>query len=121
MVVLRVLPDFPGRCAQAGLADVTGSTGLLWMDILGARSCGLFPRGSAGPGNLATPERLDDAHRSAEGWFGIDDPLGIAERGKPCRKSLVIGKFNEIAVEGQLTSLMQSPEPVEEQAAEQPR
>ena len=65
VVVLRLLRDFPGRFAQVVLAGVTGSTGLDWMDIVGAYSCGLFPRWSAGSGNLATPERLDDAHRSA--------------------------------------------------------
>src|SRR5210317_2294728 len=63
--VMRLLRVFSDHCGQGGLAGLAEATGERWMGSTGSRSCGVFPRWSAGSWHLATPERLDDAHHPA--------------------------------------------------------
>ena len=58
---------------------------------------------------------------AAEGRFGINNPLGFAERGEPLREGVSIGQLSQIAEEGQLPCAMQIHQPVQKQAPEQPR
>lgn len=57
---------------------------------------------------------------SAEGRFGIDDPVGFAQRREMGREGVWVCQFPQITKEVQLAGLVQPHQPFEEQAPEQP-
>ncbi len=60
-------------------------------------------------------------HRPAEGRFGIDHPVGFAERGEPLREGIRSRQAGEIAKESELACTVQLEKAFQEQAPEQPR
>ncbi len=58
---------------------------------------------------------------SSEGWLGIDDPFGFAERREPRREGVRVGQFGQIAEESELACAVQSHQPLQKQAPEQSR
>ncbi len=59
--------------------------------------------------------------RPAEGRFGIDHPLGFAERGESGREGVRVDQLGQIAEEDQLTGPVQLHQFFQKQASEQPR
>jgi hypothetical protein len=57
--------------------------------------------------------------RSGEGFLGVDDPLGAAQRRERGVEDALVGERIEIAEEGQAAGLMQGRESLEKEAAEQ--
>lgn len=58
---------------------------------------------------------------SAEGWFGIDDPVGLTQRREMSREGNWAVQKRQIAEEGEFPRLVMSGQPFGEQAPEQPR
>ena len=58
---------------------------------------------------------------ATEGWFGIDNPIGFAQRYEMGSEDAGISQLGEIVEEPQLACLVQSSQPFQEQASEQPR
>ena len=59
--------------------------------------------------------------RPAEGWLGVDDPFGFAQRREMGGEGVRIGQLRPDRRRSQLACLVQSDQPFEEQATEQPR
>ncbi len=55
----------------------------------------------------------------AKGWFGIDDPVGFAQRYEMGRECIWVGQSRQIAEECQLPRLVQLGQAFEEQTPEQ--
>ena len=59
--------------------------------------------------------------RSGEGFLGIDDPLGLAQRREEGIEGGPVCETGLRAEEGEAAAAMEPGEPLEEQASEQPR
>ena len=55
---------------------------------------------------------------AAEGWLGIHNPFGFAERGEPSGEGIRPHQVLQVAVKGQSSSLVQRQQPVKKEAPE---
>jgi hypothetical protein len=55
---------------------------------------------------------------TAEGWLGIHNPFGFAERDEPVRECIHPRQVLQVAVKGQSSGLVKRQQPVQKEAPE---